>query len=245
MLIYILSFTFLASIISLLLVSVLLLNRKIINQYSFYLVSFGAGALLAAAFMDTLKEALELGGESVYLWVTFAVGGFFFIERIFHFFHHQDDDEDEKLKLPVPFLLFGDALHNFIDGVSIATSFLVSIPLGIVTSVAVFVHEIPHELGDFGILLHKGWGRMKVLKFNIATGFASIIGALLAFFLGSAFKHIIPLLLAITTANFIYLSATNLLPEIHHKAKKDLALIDVSFFFLGIIFVTLLIRMLG
>ncbi len=246
MLIYILSFTFLASIISLFLVSIFLLNKKLISKFSFSLVSFGAGALLAAAFMDTLKEAVEMGGENVYLWVTFSVGGFFLVERIFHFLHHHDDeDEEEKLKIPIPFLLFGDGMHNFIDGISIASSFLVSVPLGIVTSLAVFIHEIPHELGDFGILLHKGWGRGKVLKFNIATGLTSIIGALLAFYLGTSFENIVPILLSITTANFIYLSTTNLLPEIHNKAKKSLALGDVIFFFLGISFVTVLIKLLG
>lgn len=246
MLIYILFFTFLASIISLILVSFLLLNKRFINKFSFSLVAFGAGALLAAAFMDTLKEAIEMGGENVYLWVTFSVGGFFLIERIFHFLHHHDEeDEEEKIKLPIPFLLFGDGLHNFIDGVSIATSFLVSFPLGVVTSSAVFIHEIPHELGDFGILLNKGWGRGKVLKFNMITGLTSILGALLAFYLGKSFDNVIPMLLSITTANFIYLSTTNLLPEIHNKAKKSLALGDIFFFFLGIIFVSTLIKILG
>lgn len=249
MLINILFFTFLASIVSLFLVSILLLKEKLIHRFSFSLVSFAAGALLATAFLDTMKEALEIAGKSVFLWVTLSFAAFFIIERLFVFLHHHDEDEIPKdsseLKIPTPFLLFGDALHNFIDGASIAASFLVSFPLGLVTSTTVFVHEIPHELGDFGILIHKGWGRGRVLWFNVATGFAAVIGAVLAFYLGHLFKQAIPILLAITTGNFLYLSATNLIPEIHNKAKQSLAVKETVFFLLGILLIAFLIQILG
>jgi zinc and cadmium transporter len=151
----------------------------------------------------------------------------------------------DEMRLPIPFLLFGDALHNFIDGVSIAASFLVSVPLGIVTTTAVFVHEIPHELGDFGILIHKGYGRKEVILFNFLTGVTAIGGAILAFYIGNLFKNSIPVLLSITTANFIYLSATDLLPEIHIKAKRALALNETAFFLLGILLIWGLIQILG
>ncbi len=243
MLFNILLFTFLASIVSLMLVAVLLLHRTLIKKISFSLVAFAAGALLATAFLDTLKEALNLAGDKVLFWVILSFAGFFLIERLFLSVHHHD--EGDNLRLPTSFLLFGDALHNFIDGTSIAASFLVSFPLGIVTSLAVFVHEIPHELGDFGILIHKGWGRGSVLGFNAATGAAALFGALITFYLGSQFKDIVPLLLAITTGNFIYLSATDLLPEIHHKAKTSLALNHSLFFLLGIFLIVILIRIIG
>jgi len=126
-----------------------------------------------------------------------------------------------------------------------ATSFLVSFPLGLVTTIAVFVHEIPHELGDFGILIHKGYARKEVVLFNIATGVAAIGGAVLAFYIGNVFKYIIPVFLSITTANFLYLSATDLLPEIHTKAKKSLALNETIFFVLGILLIWGLIQILG
>ncbi|MCL4419075.1 ZIP family metal transporter [Patescibacteria group bacterium] len=249
MLINILFFTFLASIVSLFLVSILLLKEKLIHRFSFSLVSFAAGALLATAFLDTMKEALEIAGNSVFLWVTLSFAAFFIIERLFVFLHHHDEDIDTKdsseLKIPTPFLLFGDALHNFIDGTSIAASFMVSFPLGLVTSTTVFVHEIPHELGDFGILIHKGWGRGKVLWFNVATGFAAVIGAVLAFYLGHLFEQATPILLAITTGNFLYLSATNLVPEIHNKAKQSLAAKETIFFLLGILLIASLIKVLG
>lgn len=245
----ILFFTFLASIASLFLVSIFLLNEKLIHKFSFSLVSFAAGALLATAFLDTMKEAVEIAGDSVFLWVALSFAGFFIIERLFVFIHHHDEEtapkNDNELKISTPFLLFGDGLHNFIDGMSIAASFLVSFPLGLITSMTVFIHEIPHELGDFGILIHKGWGRGKVLWFNVATGLAALIGAILAFYLGHFFQQAVPLLLAITTGNFLYLSATNLVPEIHHKAKQSLAIRETFFFLLGILLIAFLIQILG
>ncbi len=248
MLINILFFTFLASIVSLFLVAILLLHKTLIHRVSFSFVAFAAGALLATAFLDTMKEAVGLAGDNVFLWVTISIGIFFLMERIFMFIHHHDEqdlDEKEKLRLPTAFLLFGDGLHNLIDGASIAASFLVSFPLGIVTTITVFVHEIPHELGDFGILIHKGWRRPEVLWANIGTGVAAMLGALMAYYLGNIFHGAVPVLLSITTGNFIYLSATDLLPEIHHKAQKNLALNHTIFFFLGIFFIAFLIRLLG
>lgn len=248
MLLNILFFTFLASIVSLFLVSILLLKEQVIHRISFSLVAFAAGALLATAFLDTMKEAINLAGESIFLYVTVSFAAFFVIERLFVFIHHHDEDtapkEELGFKIPIPLLLFGDGLHNFIDGASIAASFLVSFPLGLVTSLTVFIHEIPHELGDFGILIHKGWSRGRVLGFNIISGFAAIAGALLAFYLGNVFDKATPILLAITTGNFLYLSAANLVPEIHNKAKQSLAIKESFSFIFGIVLIALLIQLL-
>jgi len=250
MLFNILFFTFLASIVSLFLAATLLLHKTLIHKTSFLLVSFAAGALLATGFMDTLKEAVEIAGADVFLWTTISIAMFFLIERLFVFLHHHDEEGDllfkeESLKIPTAFLVFGDGLHNFIDGMSIAAGFLVNFQLGLVTSIAVFVHEIPHELGDFGILIHKGWSRAGVLWLNAATGAVSILGAIVSFYLGKQFENIVPVLLSITTANFIYLSATNLLPEIHHKAKKSFAVKYTASFFMGIFLIAALIKVLG
>jgi zinc and cadmium transporter len=249
MLFNILFFTFSASIVSLFLVAILLLHKNFVHKTSFLLVSFAAGALLATGFMDTLKEAVEIAGADVFLWTTISIAMFFLIERLFVVIHHHDEDDpafgDQKLRISTAFLMFGDGLHNFIDGMSIAAGFLVSFQLGLVTSIAVFIHEIPHELGDFGILIHKGWSRAGVLWLNAATGLTSVLGAVLAFYLGEYFKNIVPILLSITTANFIYLSATNLLPEIHHKAEKSFALKYTVSFFMGIFLIALLIKILG
>jgi zinc and cadmium transporter len=249
MLFNILFFTFLASFVSLFLVAILLLHKNLIHKFSFTMVSFAAGALLATGFLDTLKEAVQIAGTDVFLWTTISFAGFFLIERLFVSLHRHTEEEaldtGEELRVPTPFLVFGDGLHNFIDGMSIAAAFLVNFQLGLVTSIAVFVHEIPHELGDFGILIHKGWSRAGVLWINAATGAVSILGAIVAFYLGKQFENIVPILLSITTANFIYLSATGLLPEIHHKAKKSFAVKYTISFFAGIFLIAVLIRILG
>lgn len=230
---YILFFTFIASIASLFLVAFLLLHEKWIRKVAFYLVSFGAGALLATGFTDTLPEAVALSKNS-FLLTTLFIALFFLIERIFMHFHHHEDEAEKKLRLPISFLLFGDALHNFIDGISIATTFLVSFPLGIITTTAVFIHEIPHELGDFGILLHSGYSRKKVLGFNVLTGVTAFIGAILGFYFGEKIHGSLPVLLSLTSANFIYLSLADLLPEIHEQVKKD-AIKHVALFFAGVL----------
>ena len=241
--------TILVSATSLLLVSVLLLHKNLIKKISFLLVSFAAGSLLATGFMDTLKEAVELKGTDVFLWTTIAIAVFFIIERLFLSLHHHAEEDNfggkDNLKLPTPFLLFGDSLHNFIDGMSIAAGFLVNFQVGLITSFAVFIHEIPHELGDFGILISKGWGRFSVLWVNAATGIACIFGAITAYYLGQQFEGIVPLLLSITTANFIYLSTADLLPEIHHKSQKGLAIKNTISFLLGILLVAILTTFVG
>lgn len=249
MLFNILFFTFLASIVSLFLVAVLLLHKTLIHKVSFLLVSFAAGALLATGFLETLREAVEIAGDDVFLWTTISIAVFFLIERLFLSLHHHAGEdplgEGKKLRLPTSFLVFGDGLHNFIDGMSIAAGFLVNFQLGFVTSLAVFIHEIPHELGDFGILIHKGWSRRGVLWLNAATGATSILGAISTFYLGKQFGAIVPILLSVATANFIYLSATDLLPEIHHKADKSFAFSHVVSFLLGIFLIAFLIKVIG
>lgn len=219
--------TFLASIVSLILVSVLLIHEKKMRQISFHMVSFGAGALLATGFTDTLPEAVEKTQNAFFYTVLF-IGLFFLIERVFLHFHHHQQDVDTTKKI-VPFLLFGDAMHNFIDGLSIATTLFVSLPLGLLTTFAIFIHEIPHELGDFGILLHAGYKRKKVIGFNVLTALAAFLGVFIGFIIGIN-EELIGVLLALTTANFIYLSLADLLPEVNEKAEGNLLLHALPFF---------------
>jgi zinc and cadmium transporter len=237
--------TFFASIVSLILVSTIILHKSF-HKVSFPLVSFAAGALLATGLLDTFPEAIDISGEKVFLWVTLSFAFFFVVERLFLLLHHHDhhDHNKDQLKIPASFLIFGDALHNIVDGAAIAAAFLVSFPLGVITTIAVFVHEIPHELGDFGILIHKGWERKKAIVFNGISGIAALFGAAIAFYLSNQFEEIVPILLSITTANFIYLSATDLLPEIHHKTDKREAIYNSLLFLLGIALIVILMRII-
>lgn len=172
---YILVFTFLGSILSLIGGVILLYKEKFAVKSSHFLASFAAGALLGVAFLDLLPEASEhaeeLGLEvNVFLWTLIGLLAFFLLERFIHWFHHHHEHTQKHIKqTTVPLVIIGDGVHNFIDGVAIAATFMVSIPLGIVTAIAVAAHEIPQEIGDFGILLHRGLKRGKRYYFGILS----------------------------------------------------------------------------
>ena len=247
---YIILFTLIGSVFSLIGGIILLYREKIALKFSHFLAAFAAGTLLGTVFFDLLPESLEEKEHSgsdinIFFWVLFGILGFFLLERFIHWFHHhQHEYEDEPVKPTVPLIIIGDSVHNFIDGVVIAATFLVSIPLGIVTTLAVAAHEIPQEIGDFGILLHKGLKRKKVLLVNILSALAAVIGALITFWIGEQIETSIPMLLAITAGFFIYIAASDLIPEIHHENRKGFAAIETSLMFLGVatiyIFITLL-----
>lgn len=205
------------------------------------MVSFAAGALLTTGFLDTMPEAIDMSKNS-FLTITIFIALFFLVEKVLlgMHHHHPEKEQEAKLRMPLSFLLFGDALHNFIDGISIASTFLVSFPLGIVTTAAVFVHEIPHELGDFGILIHMGYERLKVLGFNALTGLGAFLGAIGGFYLGGKIEGLLPILLSLATANFVYLALSDLIPEVQEKSKGNNSFAHALFFLLGILFISLL-----
>ncbi len=236
---YILIFNFLGSIVSLVGGLMLLVKEKTTLKYSHLLASFAAGALLGAAFFELLPEAAhEAEGKNtdIFLWTLIGFISFFILERFIHFFHsHDNENHSTDLKPTVPLVVVGDSVHNFIDGVAIASAFMVSIPLGIVTSIAVALHEIPQEIADFGLLLHKGISKWKVILINFASALISIIGALFAFYLGEAIVNLVPIFLSITAGFFIYIAATNLIPEIHNENRKGFAIYESMLLILGVI----------
>ena len=247
---YIILFTLIGSVFSLIGGIILLYREKIALKFSHFLAAFAAGTLLGTVFFDLLPESLEEKEHSgsdinIFFWVLFGILGFFLLERFIHWFHHhQHEYAEEKVKPTIPLIIAGDSIHNFIDGVVIAATFLVSIPLGIVTTFAVAAHEIPQEIGDFGILLHKGLKRKKVLLVNFFSALTALFGALISFWLGESIEASLPILLAITSGFFIYIAASDLIPEIHHENRKGFAAIETSLMFLGVgtiwVFITLL-----
>ena len=161
MLIYILFFTLIGSVFSLIGGVVLLFKEKFALKISHFLASFAAGVLLGAAFFDLLPEAAHKGEElgiNVFSWALIGIVVFFLIERSIHWFHHHEEFHEHKKesKSTIPLIIIGDTVHNFVDGIVIAATFMISAPLGIVTALSVTAHEIPQEIGDFGLLLHKG-----------------------------------------------------------------------------------------
>lgn len=247
---YIIFFTLVGSVFSLIGGLFLLFNEKKTLKYSHFLAAFAAGTLLGTVFFDLLPEAVhegeEVGSEiNIFIWTLVGILGFFLLERFIHWFHHhQHEFEEEPVKPTIPLIILGDSVHNFIDGVVIAATFLVSIPLGIVTTLAVAAHEIPQEIGDFGILLHKGLKRKKVLLVNIGSALTAVVGALISFWVGERIEASLPILLAITAGFFIYIAASDLIPEIHHENRKGFAIVETVLMFAGVatiwIFITLL-----
>lgn len=247
---YIIIFTFIGSIVSLIGGILLLYREKFTIKISHFLISFAAGTLLGTAFFDLLPEASELLeelkiGVNVFLWTLIGMIIFFLLERFVHWFHYHDAHPGGKdVKPTVPLIIIGDSVHNFIDGITIAATFLISIPLGIVTTFAVAAHEIPQEIGDFAILLHKGLSKKKVIFYNILSAFTALAGALLTFYLKDSIESLLPIILSLTAGFFIYIASSDLIPEIHHEKRKGFALFETLALILGVVIVYLLVSLL-
>lgn len=239
---YILLFTFLGSIGALIGGLALLSNKKFALKISHFLASFAAGTLLGTAFLDLLPEAAheaEESGINIFLWTLVGLLTFFLLERFIHWFHHHEKshEHDKEVKSTLPLIIIGDTVHNFIDGVVIAATFLVSIPLGIVTTLAVAAHEIPQEIGDFGLMLHKGLSRSKIILVNIISAAAAFIGAVITYLLGNVLESYIPIFLALTAGFFIYIAASDLIPEIHYEQNKRFAIAKSLLLLLGVVII--------
>jgi zinc and cadmium transporter len=214
----------------------LVLRKAFLDKILFYLVSFAAGTLLGAAFLDLLPEAVELNGSTpVFIWTLVGILTFLLVERVFLWYHCHDHKCTHHKVTPVGYLnIVGDGIHNFLDGVVIAASYLVSIPLGIVTTVAVMFHEIPQEIGDFGILIYSGFSRAKALFYNFLTALTAVLGALVALFYGVSEGATLTPLIAFAAGGFLYISLVDLLPELHHQQETERTVSFLASFFLGI-----------
>ncbi len=246
---YILLFTFLGSILSLIGGVILLFREKFAIKISHFLASFAAGALLGTAFFDLLPEAGEHADElgleiDIFLWTLIGILFFFLMERFIGWFHHHHEHSENTFKkTTVPLIIFGDSVHNFIDGIAIAATFMVSIPLGIVTTFAVAAHEIPQEIGDFGILLHRGMKKAKVLFWNLISALTALLGAILTYQIGAGITPYLPILLSLSAGFFIYIAASDLIPEIHHEERRKIAFWETILLLTGVltIWVTILL----
>ncbi len=199
------------------------LRRKAIQ----YGLPFGAGALLAAAFLGLLPEAIE--GSDAHQVVLYALGGFlafFLLEHLLSWFHHHEPHHrsgaaSEHNKTHQWLVIIGDTLHNAIDGVTIGAAFLVNPAAGIGTALAVAAHEIPQEIGDFGILLGKGMRARNVILVNLLSALATVLTALATFLLGEAAGFDPAPLLAVAAGFFIYIAASDIIPDIHDKPRRE------------------------
>ena len=234
MLVEILLATILVSLVSLVGISLLLLSKKTMESFVFIILSFATGTLFGAAFLDLLPEAIE-GIDSRTAFMT-TLGGiliFFILERIVHW--HHEHHEHPKSEKPLGLLvLFGDGVHNFFDGVAIAASFLAGPELGITTTFAIIMHEIPQELSDFTLLIYAGLSTKKALAYNFLTALTAIVGALAFLYFSTAIENIEFYGLALAAGTFIYIAGTDLLPELHRNEKRTKAGVQLASMLAGI-----------
>lgn len=239
-LIIILSSTIIISLISVL--GIFLFYKTGLYKKIIGLISLAAGVLLAVVWLDIIPETLEEGLAPATLGVTILITilVFFLAETIFRWHHCQHGNcEGENHHHLAWFNLFGDGLHNFVDGMVLASAFMVDIRLGFLTAVAIMVHEIPQELSDAGVLSYAGLSMKKIYLYNLFFGLTAVIGALTAYFLADKLS-ITPVLLAIAAGNFIYLAMADLIPIIHHETDSKKITRQAVWFVAGIILVYLM-----
>lgn len=207
---------------------------------------FGAGALLAAAFFDLLPEAFEKADPRAMLLYCLTGFIFFFVlERCASWFHHHHEHEHHSKNTRQRWLIItGDMAHNAIDGVAIGAAFLVSVPLGVITTLAVSAHEIPKELGTFALLLSKGWKDRTVVIANVLTAVATVVAALLVYGLGHDLQMLVAPLLALTSGFFLYVAASDIIPDIHEQPQK-IGTIQAAMLVAGVLIVGYVITLLG
>jgi len=199
------------------------------------LVAFSAGTLLGAAFFDIIPEAVELIGDLAFTYVLIGILLFFIMER-FIFWHHCHT-HNHKIQ-PFTYLnLVGDGLHNFIDGAIIAAAYLTNFGVGVVATVAIALHEIPQEIGDFAILIHGGMEKKKAIMFNFLSAFMAVIGALLMFYAAPILDNLIPILLGIAGGGFIHVAAGDLFPELKHEEDFKKLTLQTFVIILGIVLI--------
>lgn len=238
--------------ISLIGVFALALKDSLLHRLLFALVPLAAGALIGDSLFHLLPESFESDtGPLVSIAVVAGMLTFFVLEKFLHWHHahhgkeeehegHNCSDHNQKPRHLAPLVITADAAHNFIDGVIIAGSFLVSIPLGIATTIAVLLHEIPQEIADFGLLLHSGLSKARALLFNFLSALTAFLGAGLALILSNV-EHFSVLAIAFTGGSFLYIAIADIVPELHKEKRLGHGLAQLAFLLLGISLMGLLL----
>ena len=241
--IYSLASVLIVSLISFVGLLTLTIKADKLKKILLYMVSFSAGALFGDAFIHLLPEAVEeIGfGLNISIYVLLGIGFFFIIEKFIHWRHCHIPNSKEHVHPFAMMNLFGDGVHNFIDGLIIAASYLVSIPVGIATTLAVILHEIPSEIGDFGVLLHGGFSKGKALFYNFVTALAAVLGAIVSLSISSYVENITVFLIPFAAGGFIYIAGSDLIPELHKEVKVKKSLLQFIAIVLGVLVMLLLL----
>jgi zinc and cadmium transporter len=241
------------SAISLMGLFVLNFNEKLLRRTIFILVSLSVGALFGDAFFHLIPEAFEVASNSTSISVAIIVGIllFFVLEKFLLWHHNHGEDAEEAIHghehdhtqvKPLGYMvLFSDGIHNFIDGLIIGASYFISIEVGIATTIAISLHEIPQEIGDFGVLLHAGFTRAKALFFNFLSACAAILGVFAAVFVGEMSENVGSIVAAFAAGGFIYIAGSDIVPELHKTKGLKNSLVQFGAIVVGVLAMYLLL----
>ncbi len=232
-LLLILSSVILISCLSLIGILSLIISKKKLHSFLILFVAFASGSLLAASFIHLIPEAYhEIGGQTFTL-VLAGIVVFFIFEKFIHWHHC---GHEECTVRPVAYLnLVADGFHNFIDGIIITAAYLIDIQLGLVTTLAIALHEIPQEFGDFSVLIHSGMKSRKALAYNFLSASMAILGALTGYIFLSEVQYLIPYAIAFAAGGFIYIATADLMPELHKESAPGKMITQTIALVLGIL----------
>ena len=237
----------LVSLISLIGIVTLSIQTERLKKALFILVSLATGALLGDAIIHLIPEAFEKSSSPISISFSIILGMlmFFVLEKFlrWHHFHNDEEFSSEHSHVhPVGHLVIvSDGVHNLIDGIVIGTSYFISIEVGVATTLAVILHEIPQEIGDFGLLLHAGFSRTKALLANFASALLAFVGVGIAYAVGSQSEQFIPLIGAFAAGNFLYIAGSDLVPELHKTTGIRHSLVQLVAILFGIGIMALLL----
>jgi zinc and cadmium transporter len=232
------------SLISLIGIAALLLNKEI-KKITLLLVSFAVGGLFGDAFIHLVPESFEEieNTLAIPLLILFGILIFFVLEKFLRWRHCHLSETEEHIHPVVTMNLIGDAVHNLIDGMVIGATYMVSIPLGLTTTIAIVLHEIPQEMGDFGVLVHGGLSVKKAIAFNFFSALCAVLGAILSLTIGPHLQGYTVSLVPITAGGFIYIAGSDLIPELQHDVQLSRSLLQFALIVLGIGLMALLVFM--
>ena len=223
------------SLVSLIGIIAIGIKQEKLRKILIYMISFSAGALFGDAFIHLLPEISKNGFQFSYsVYILSGILLFFCMEKFIHWRHCHMPITSRHVHPFAYMNLIGDGLHNFIDGLIIVASYIVSIPVGIATSLAVLLHEIPQEIGDFGVLLYAGFSKAKATMLNFFTALTAVFGVLFGFLLSQFVENIEIPLIGLAIGGFIYIAGSDLIPELHKECEIGVSIVQIISFILGV-----------
>jgi zinc and cadmium transporter len=227
----------LISLISFIGVFTIKFNQKKMDNWIEIMVAFAIGALIGDVFIHLLPEVIEQAGTGIFVSTAILSGvvTFFILEKIIHWQHCHHTKHGAVCHRFTYMSLIGDVVHNFIDGVILASAFIASPVIGVSTTIAIILHEVPQEIGDFAVLIKGGFTRQKALLYNFFSALTAFVGAIFALIFANTIAGTMPFMMAFAAGSFLYIAGTDLFPELHKEFAPRQAILQLVFIILGIL----------